>query len=106
MSSSTVAARPRATVAAIREVLRPGGTLSLLVAQRHAAVVARAMAGHFGQAREVEDGRDPEREQAEQSLRAAQTLERLRALRTRHGERFAPRPGWDSPALRADTQPA
>ena len=28
-------------------VLRPGGTLSLLVAQRHAAVVARAMAGHF-----------------------------------------------------------
>ncbi len=34
----------------IREVVRPGGTLSLLVAQRHAAVVARAMAGHFQQA--------------------------------------------------------
>ena len=34
-----------------RGVLRPGGTLSLLVAQRHAAVVARAMAGHFAQAR-------------------------------------------------------
>ena len=32
-------------------VLRPGGALSLLVAQRHAAVIARAMAGHFGQAR-------------------------------------------------------
>jgi hypothetical protein len=31
-------------------VLRPGGLLSLLVAQRHAAVVARAMAGHFQQA--------------------------------------------------------
>ena len=27
-------------------------------------------------------------------------LERLRQLQTRHGERFAPRPGWDSPALR------
>ncbi|WP_394000371.1 3-hydroxyacyl-CoA dehydrogenase NAD-binding domain-containing protein [Luteimonas sp. WGS1318] len=33
-------------------------------------------------------------------------LERLRALQTRHGDRFAPRPGWDAPALRADTQPA
>ena len=28
-------------------MLRPGGTLSLLVNQRHAAVVTRAMAGHF-----------------------------------------------------------
>ncbi|WP_395694713.1 methyltransferase domain-containing protein [Nocardioides sp.] len=41
---------PGAALASIREVLRPGGTLSLLVAQRHAAVVARAMAGHFAQA--------------------------------------------------------
>jgi len=41
---------PAAAVATIREVLRPGGTLSLLVAQRHAAVIARAMAGHFPQA--------------------------------------------------------
>ncbi len=41
---------PAAALAAIREVLRPGGTLSLLVAQRHAAVIARAMAGHFPQA--------------------------------------------------------
>ena len=39
-----------AALASIREVLRPGGHLSLLVAQRHAAVVARAMAGHFAQA--------------------------------------------------------
>ena len=42
---------PAAALATIAEVLRPGGTLSLLVAQRHAAVVARAMAGHFQQAR-------------------------------------------------------
>ncbi len=49
---------PAAALAAIREVLRPGGRLSLLVAQRHAAVVARAMAGHFAQARAVLDGTD------------------------------------------------
>lgn len=41
---------PAAALATIARVLRPGGTLSLLVAQRHAAVVARAMAGHFQQA--------------------------------------------------------
>lgn len=28
-------------------------------------------------------------------------LDRLKALQARHGERFAPRPGWDSPQLRA-----
>lgn len=41
---------PAAALAAIRAVLRPGGHLSLVVAQRHAAVIARAMAGHFAQA--------------------------------------------------------
>ncbi|NYG57987.1 SAM-dependent methyltransferase [Nocardioides daedukensis] len=47
---------PAAALATIAEVLRPGGTLSLLVNQRHAAVVARAIAGHFGQARAILDG--------------------------------------------------
>jgi S-adenosylmethionine-dependent methyltransferase len=47
---------PTAALATIAEVLRPGGVLSLLVAQRHAAVVARAMAGHFEQARAILDG--------------------------------------------------
>jgi S-adenosylmethionine-dependent methyltransferase len=48
---------PAAALATIRAVLRPGGTLSLLVAQRHAAVIARAMAGHFPQALALlEDG--------------------------------------------------
>ena len=46
---------PAAALRTIGEVLRPGGTLSLLVAQRHAAVVARAMAGHFTQALELLD---------------------------------------------------
>jgi SAM-dependent methyltransferase len=41
---------PAAALATLRRVLRPDGSLSLLVAQRHAAVVARAMAGHFAQA--------------------------------------------------------
>lgn len=46
---------PADALATIAEVLRPGGRLSLLVAQRHAAVVARAMAGHFQAARELLD---------------------------------------------------
>ncbi|PVG82788.1 SAM-dependent methyltransferase [Nocardioides gansuensis] len=46
---------PAAALATIAGVLRPGGHLSLLVAQRHAAVVARAMAGHFQAARELLD---------------------------------------------------
>jgi S-adenosylmethionine-dependent methyltransferase len=41
---------PAAALGTIADVLRPGGLLSLLAAQRHAAVVARAMAGHFQQA--------------------------------------------------------
>jgi S-adenosylmethionine-dependent methyltransferase len=41
---------PAAALATLARVVRPGGALSLLVAQRFAAVVARAMAGHFQQA--------------------------------------------------------
>jgi S-adenosylmethionine-dependent methyltransferase len=41
---------PAAALATLARVMRPGGVLSLLAAQRHAAVVARAMAGHFQQA--------------------------------------------------------
>jgi SAM-dependent methyltransferase len=50
-----ILADPAAALAALSGVLRPGGTLSLLVNQRHAAVVARAMAGHFAQARSLLD---------------------------------------------------
>ena len=50
---------PAAALATIAEVLRPGGVLSLLVAQRHAAVVARAMAGHFQQAKALLDSTEP-----------------------------------------------
>lgn len=50
---------PAAALATLRDVLRPGGTLSLVVAQRHAAVVARAMAGHFQQALALLDDPTP-----------------------------------------------
>jgi SAM-dependent methyltransferase len=40
-------------LAVLGRLLRTGGALSLLVGQRHAAVVGRAMAGHFAQAREL-----------------------------------------------------
>ena len=46
---------PAAALGTLAQVVRPGGTLSLLVAQRHAAVVARAMAGHFRQALDLLD---------------------------------------------------
>jgi SAM-dependent methyltransferase len=51
---------PATALAALAGVLRPGGTLSLLVNQRHAAVVARAMAGHFAQARALLDPSPPQ----------------------------------------------
>jgi SAM-dependent methyltransferase len=47
---------PLDALAVIARLLRPGGALSLLVGQRHAAVVGRAMAGHFALARELLDG--------------------------------------------------
>lgn len=40
-------------VTALAAVLRPGGVLSVLVAQRNAVVVARAAAGRFAEARHV-----------------------------------------------------
>jgi S-adenosylmethionine-dependent methyltransferase len=49
---------PAAALATLRTVLRRDGTLSLLVSQRHAAVVARAMAGHFAQALALLDDPD------------------------------------------------
>lgn len=49
---------PGLALSMICRVLRPGGVLSLLVGQRHAAVLARAMAGHFVQARDLLTGAD------------------------------------------------
>src|SRR3954454_13346438 len=49
---------PVAALATLARVVRSGGVLSLLAAQRHAAVVARAMAGHFQQALAMLDPAD------------------------------------------------
>jgi SAM-dependent methyltransferase len=42
---------PAAGLAAVADALRPGGVVSLLAANRTAAVVARAIGGHFAEAR-------------------------------------------------------
>ncbi|HEY5981411.1 MAG TPA: methyltransferase domain-containing protein [Microlunatus sp.] len=44
---------PGEALAAVAGVLRPGGALSLVVAQRHAAVLTQAQSGHIAQARRV-----------------------------------------------------
>ena len=50
---------PATALRTIASVLRPGGALSLLVSQRHAAVLARAMAGHLSAARALLDDAGP-----------------------------------------------
>jgi S-adenosylmethionine-dependent methyltransferase len=62
-------------LATIRKVLRPGGIVSVLVAQRHAAVVARAMAGHLHQALALLDGD----ETGERTARSARPTRRFTA---------------------------
>lgn len=70
---------PAAALATVRDLLAPGGMLSLLVAQRHAAVLARAMAGHLREARELlesdgaADGAEDERRSAERRFDVAQS---------------------------------
>lgn len=46
---------PAEALRAVAAVLRPGGRLSLLVAQRNAAVLSRALAGHLAEAQHVLD---------------------------------------------------
>lgn len=64
---------PRAALRSLYAVLRPGGVLSLLVSQRHAAVVARAMAGHFQQAQDLLDQDRPAPDGAPHRLTAEET---------------------------------
>jgi S-adenosylmethionine-dependent methyltransferase len=66
---------PEAALATIAEILRPDGALSLLVNQRHAAVVARAMAGHFTQAHALLD--DPTGSGTTRRFTAAEVAELL-----------------------------
>jgi SAM-dependent methyltransferase len=48
-----IADDPEAAAAGLHTALRPGGLASVLVAQRHAAVLARAVAGHLADALQV-----------------------------------------------------
>lgn len=50
-------AQPVGALTTIGAALAPAGQLSLLVGQHHAAVLARAMAGHFDEARALLDDR-------------------------------------------------
>jgi S-adenosylmethionine-dependent methyltransferase len=79
---------PAAALEALARVLRPGGTLSLLVNQRHAAVVSRAMAGHFQQARTLLDG-------------AAQETGHPRRFTTDEVEALLARAGFEPTAMHA-----
>lgn len=49
---------PATAIAAVGAVVRPGGLVSLLVAQRSAAVIARALAGRFAEAAHALDDPD------------------------------------------------
>lgn len=62
---------PQGALAAIADVLRPGGALSLVVAQRHAAVLTQALAGHIAQAHRT--WADPERFDRAKILRLVQS---------------------------------
>lgn len=63
---------PVTALRTIRTTMRPGGVLSLLVSQRHAAVLARAMAGHFAQAHEMLDGDSAEPRAGERRFTGAE----------------------------------
>lgn len=68
---------PAAALDTIARVLRPGGVLSLLVHQWHAAVLARAMAGHLVQARALLQGEQvPEERDRMADRRADRTSDR------------------------------
>jgi S-adenosylmethionine-dependent methyltransferase len=79
---------------AMASVLRPGGVLSLLVAQRNAVVLARALAGHLTEARTAlddADGRwgpsDPMPRRFDEAGITAQLVEAGFTVQTVHGVR-------------------
>ncbi|TNM45123.1 methyltransferase domain-containing protein [Nocardioides albidus] len=72
---------PALALERIGEVLRPGGLLSLVVGQRHAAVITRAMAGHFHQARALLDDTAP----VDPHTGRRFTVEEIRDLLDTHG---------------------
>jgi S-adenosylmethionine-dependent methyltransferase len=85
---------PAQALQAMASVLRPGGVLSLLVAQRNAVVLARALAGHLSEARvalQDADGRwgasDPMPRRFDEASLTAQLTEAGFMVHTVHGVR-------------------
>ncbi|QWC85626.1 methyltransferase domain-containing protein [Nocardioidaceae bacterium] len=78
---------PAAALDTLRATAGDDGLLSLLVAQRHAAVLARAMAGHLQQALSLLDEVGPVRELAEggRTPQRRFTAEEITTLLTDHG---------------------
>ena len=93
---------PEAALASLAGVLRPGGPLSLLVSQRHAAVVARAMAGHFRQARDLLDGPPPDGAPHRFTAEETDGPARRRRVHRRHPAR---RPGLQRPRAQLAGRP-
>jgi len=82
---------PATALQSITSVLRPGGALSLVVSQRHAAVLARAMAGHFAQAMRMLEGEPTEHRSSEHRFTTDELTALLEgagfAIRSSHGIR-------------------
>jgi SAM-dependent methyltransferase len=74
---------PKNTVAAIAEALAPGGAVSVVVANRHAAVLHRAIAGRLADARALLD--DPAGQLPGESLLRRFDTDTLRRLLTDAG---------------------
>ncbi len=81
---------PAEALGTIASVLRADGALSLLVGQRHAAVLARAMAGHFTQAMHLLAG-EPSEHRTEHRFTAEELTGLLEGagfdIRSTHGIR-------------------
>lgn len=71
---------PDAALAAVSRTVRPAGTVSVLVANRAAAVLHKALAGHFGEARHLladSEGRWGQRDPIPRRFTPSQLIELL-----------------------------
>jgi SAM-dependent methyltransferase len=79
---------PQAAALAALDVLRPGGVASLLVAQRLGAVLARALAGRFADARHLLEDQTPDPRRFDLTGLLALLADRPVTVRSVHGVRL------------------